>query len=271
MDKFKFELHPDKETRQTTKGGTNFNKQLQEEYSSLDNASLIEQLIAAQIENARLGRQNRILEQKLSRREEELSSLEELLETHTHALHMRNLELESSREQLSISEDRYRFLSLHDSLTGLANRILFTERLREALLNAETQKSCVALIFIDLDLFKIINDTYGHYVGDMVLKETAGRILACIGKKGLAARFGGDEFAIFIEPCLGRSELELMCEKMRMEIRKPIPLGNMRTCFVRASTGFCCYPKEAGTMEAMFEIADKNMYLFKKENRKLKK
>ncbi|HEX9062401.1 MAG TPA: GGDEF domain-containing protein, partial [Clostridia bacterium] len=147
---------------------------------------------------AELERENRILKQKLLRSEANRAILEEMLETHYNTLKVRNAELEASREVIRESEARYKELAHRDVLTGLSNRAFFLEYLAQGISRARSSQNCVALLYMDLDRFKPINDNLGHEAGDMILSKVASRLLECVRNKDIVARIGGDEFAILL-------------------------------------------------------------------------
>ncbi len=122
--------------------------------------------------------------------------LEERVEERTSELVQINRQLEGEIVQRQRSEAETRYMALHDALTGLANRVLFRDRLGEALLRTRSERHGIAILFIDLDGFKSVNDTLGHSIGDMLLNSVASDFQALMGEQDLIARLGGDEFAI---------------------------------------------------------------------------
>lgn len=209
-----------------------------------------------------LERENRILKKKLERSEENRASIEELLETHTNALKVRNAELEESRELIKKSEERYRELAHYDNLTGLPNRAFFHEKLVESLNDAKLSKTCVALLFIDLDFFKPINDSLGHKAGDLVLCETAHRLLSCVRTNDTVSRLGGDEFAVILTDAKC-STIENITQRITEVISKPFCIEGEH-CRLGISIGISLYPDDDTDHEKLLQKADFAMYTAKK-------
>lgn len=147
----------------------------------------------------------------------------------------------------------------HDALTGLANRNLFRDRLEQAIYSATRNKSLVAIVFIDLDGFKLINDTKGHEAGDDVLCAIAKRLKACVRENDTVARLGGDEFVLILanQPSL-RFTLR-MIERLRQSIAKPVLAGG-NELHVGASLGVSVFPHDGISGSALLHAADAAMY-----------
>ncbi|NIR60623.1 MAG: diguanylate cyclase, partial [Gammaproteobacteria bacterium] len=126
--------------------------------------------------------------------------------------------------ELNIARERARQLATYDQLTGLANRALFADRLDQAVSAARRNRDHLAVLFIDLDRFKLINDTLGHAAGDALLRSTAQRIGSCLRKSDTGARLGGDEFAVLVTHLKGPHDAENVATKLLETIRKPIRL-----------------------------------------------
>lgn len=170
-----------------------------------------------------------------------------------------NRRLKYSLEQASHS-------SQHDALTGLPNRTLFTDRLQRAILKAKRDKSLLALLFIDLDHLKQINDCYGHQSGDAVLKATANKIIACIRDSDSLGRIGGDEFVVLLEDLSSPTGALEVARKIQSSVTLPIAtLNNEITTSV--SIGIAFYPDDAMTEESLFKCADLAMYEAKQAGR----
>ncbi len=163
-------------------------------------------------------------------------------------------------------EDRIRYLALYDQLTGLPNRASFNENVDEALSRARRNNSGVALMFIDLDKFKPINDTYGHEAGDIVLKSVASRLEEAIRNTDTAARLGGDEFVVILENISERENMEIVARKVLEGLSQPIDIGE-ETCTVGASIGISHYPENGETLSDLLNAADQAMYKVKATGR----
>lgn len=190
---------------------------------------------------AALERENRILRQKLYRNEINRAMLEEMLETHSRALKVRNEELEVSRELIEKSEAMYRDLAHRDALTRLPNRVFFLECLVQGLARAKCSNTCIALLFLDLDQFKPVNDNLGHDAGDIVLSQTAERLLSCVRNKGTVARIGGDEFAILLEDLHDHTTAKRIGDKIISTLSKPFLVAG-EACQIGTSIGISLYP-----------------------------
>jgi len=153
-------------------------------------------------------------------------------------------------------------LSQHDSLTGLANRPRFGDRLEHALARAERDGTAVALVFLDLDGFKEINDTLGHEAGDEVLRTVAERLGRAVRTVDTVARLGGDEFAVLLEGMSKHEEIVFAVERLIATLRHPIALAAQEV-FPRASAGVAVAPRDGGTRQGLLAAADLAMYRVK--------
>jgi len=163
-------------------------------------------------------------------------------------------------------EDRIRFLAMNDSLTGLPNRASFNEKLEDAVNRAKRNGNGVALMFIDLDKFKPINDTLGHEAGDVVLKTVAERLNDLIRETDTAARLGGDEFVLIFENVANREDVTNTAKTLLEKIPHPIAV-NDTTCSVGVSIGISHFPSDADTILELLNAADKAMYKVKEAGR----
>ena len=165
-----------------------------------------------------------------------------------------------------VAEAEITRLSLHDGLTGLPNRVLFMDRLRQALMLAARRDETVAVYFIDLDFFKDVNDTYGHEVGDAVLSAVAERLLGCVRRSDTIARIGGDEF-VGLTPAIGKAaNAGVIAGKMVRALREPFDaLGHV--CQLGGSVGVALFPDHARTGDALLRQADRAMYAAKRSGR----
>ncbi len=154
-------------------------------------------------------------------------------------------------------------LANHDALTGLPNRMLLNDRLEQALAQMARQGARMAVLFLDLDDFKQVNDSYGHEAGDQLLKLVAERMRSAVRLGDTVGRLGGDEFIILIEGADSRAAAAAVSLKIRQKLAEGFQLAG-RLVRVRASTGIAMYPEDGATAEALIGQADKNMYEDKK-------
>lgn len=156
--------------------------------------------------------------------------------------------------------------ALHDPLTDLANRNLFFDRLRQSIASARRQGHQIALVMLDLDGFKAINDAYGHAVGDGVLKEIGHRLGAGLRATDTAARIGGDEFALILPRVTSHAGVQRLVQARLASIREPITLrGEHRK--VAISAGIAMYPDDGRDVDTLMRHADAAMYSAKREGR----
>ncbi|OON62906.1 hypothetical protein B0920_05620 [Massilia sp. KIM] len=156
-------------------------------------------------------------------------------------------------------ERRLRHLAHHDPLTGLANRTLLMDRLREAVERARRDGTAGALAFVDLDNFKHINDSLGHEAGDRVLQEVAARLRANMRDEDLVARIGGDEFVLLVHEALGAGHVGELLERVRRSVNAPVELGG-REVVPGISVGASLFPNDGDTVDAVMRAADAAMY-----------
>jgi diguanylate cyclase (GGDEF)-like protein/PAS domain S-box-containing protein len=157
-------------------------------------------------------------------------------------------------------------LSLHDGLTGLPNRALYMDRLRQTLGQAGRQGEKVAVYFIDLDYFKNVNDAFGHEVGDAVLAVVAKRLVDCVRHTDTVARLGGDEF-VALTPAIGDGRnAAAIAEKMVEAMRQPFHVQG-HACQLGASVGVALFPDDADKAGALLRLADAAMYAAKEAGR----
>jgi diguanylate cyclase (GGDEF)-like protein/PAS domain S-box-containing protein len=165
-------------------------------------------------------------------------------------------------------EEALEHRALHDPLTELANRALFFDRLRQAIHAAERDGSQVALMMLDLDGFKSINDSYGHAVGDDVLKKLGARLLKDLRATDTAARIGGDEFALILPRIARRSTVERMARRRLTVAQAPLVAARRRIS-LRVSAGIALYPNDGRDADTLLRHADAAMYSAKREGRSL--
>ena len=169
-------------------------------------------------------------------------------------------------------QGRLNQLAYYDSLTGLPNRTLFYDRLKQTLARAHRYQRKVALLFIDLDNFKRINDTLGHSIGDDLLKATADRLTKCLrssdtvaklSNREMAARLGGDEFTVLFPELNREEDAGIVAQRIAEHIGQPLHLGGHQV-IVTPSIGIAIYPNDGETMEVLIKNADMAMYYSKR-------
>lgn len=170
-------------------------------------------------------------------------------------------------EQVQV-EENLRHAGTHDPLTGLPNRTLFNDHLLLAMAQARRNKTVVAVIFLDLDDFKEINDTLGHDVGDLLLKAVSKRLKKEVREVDTVARMGGDEFTLILPELHGRKDAEQVAERIRGAIARPYSLGD-RVLEVSASLGVSLYPLDGRDVRTLMKRADMAMYRAKNDGRNL--
>lgn len=171
--------------------------------------------------------------------------------------------VENMRE-LNESRHTLKHLAQHDALTGLPNRSLFDDRLGQAIAQAQRDNTRMALLFVDLDEFKAINDTYGHYVGDLLLSAAAERMTACTRQVDTVGRLGGDEFVVLLPHVEMLHDAVRVAEKICHALQIPLDLDG-RTMLISASIGVAIYPEHGSDALALSQSADAAMYLAKQE------
>lgn len=160
-------------------------------------------------------------------------------------------------------ERRARHLAMHDSLTALPNRGFFWQHLHHALARVEPQGSGLAVLFLDLDSFKPVNDAYGHDVGDELLRIVAARLACTVRADDMMSRLGGDEFACLLADSPNREQLIRVASKLVHAVSDPVKIGSQMLT-VRLSIGIAVYPADGGTAEALLKNADAAMYRAKR-------
>ncbi len=165
-------------------------------------------------------------------------------------------------------EDRLHFLAQRDPLTLLHNRSALQQKLNSALVNAEQHRERVALFFIDLDRFKVINDSLGHAAGDDLLQVVALRLRFCLKERDFIARFGGDEFTVMLENAPGDDDVAMIAERIISEIARPCIVRG-HELFVTCSIGISRYPDDAMDATALMRMADMAMYRAKDQGKNM--
>ena len=162
----------------------------------------------------------------------------------------------------SFADRQVRHLAFHDNLTGLANRTLLTDRLRHGITRAARQNKMLALIFVDLDHFKWVNDTLGHAAGDEVLKTMSTRMQQAVRESDTVARLGGDEFVLLIENLHSSQDVASVAQKVLDSIQVPLTVGD-RDVHLGGSLGIAVYPDDSYDADRLMTQADTAMYRVK--------
>ena len=185
--------------------------------------------------------------------EENILQLNQELE---HRVKLRTSQLASANEELA-------YQALHDALTNIPNRTLLSDRLLQAILAAKREQKLVALMVMDLDRFKEINDTMGHHSGDLVLQAVASRLRATLRQSDTAARLGGDEFAVVLPGIQDKENAVLLAQKILQAVQAPLMLEG-RNIDIGMSVGIALYPTQGEDAGTLMQRADVAMYLAKR-------
>jgi diguanylate cyclase (GGDEF)-like protein len=202
--------------------------------------------------------------------EEDLKQANELLEAQ---VAQRTSELKSANDKLRLDlEERkrvelsIRHMAHHDALTGLPNRTLFHDRLTHAMAQADRYHQKLAVLFLDLDRFKAINDTLGHNVGDQLLKIAAERLRSCVRDCDTVARFGGDEFTVIVDDIMEVQDAAVVAQKILDTLSQPYNLHGHEV-FISVSVGITLYPTDDESADNLLRNADSAMYRAKEYGR----
>lgn len=218
----------------------------------LQTYSLKHSLSDAQAMAERLAALNRDLERRVAERTQELVAANE-------ALRRGNQELEREVTERKAAQEKIHQMAYFDPLTGLANRALLRDRLSQALATRRRDKRCLAVMFIDMDRFKPINDTYGHHIGDALLKAVAKRLLGFVRESDTVSRLGGDEFIIVLPEIGGRDDALRVVEKIADGLAMPYHIDAHRLEST-PSIGISLYPEDGDEGDALIRNADSAMY-----------
>jgi len=164
------------------------------------------------------------------------------------------------------AEERLSYLAQFDSLTGLPNRHLFSDRLAQTLVQAQRYNRLVGVMFIDLDRFKLVNDTLGHGAGDKLLKEVAARLVQCMRSGDTVSRFAGDEFGVVLSDLRNAGAASLVAQKIIDALAEPFNLDGQES-FISASIGITLFPGDGEESGALIMNADAAMYRAKEQGR----
>ena len=179
------------------------------------------------------------------------------------SFHVMQTEIIEHLEELYDHRNTLEHDARHDSLTGLANRVLFNDRLRHAISQAKRDNTSLGLMFVDLDKFKEVNDSLGHHIGDLLLKAVAARLLDCVRESDTVGRLGGDEFVVLLPMLDGQQDALLVAEKIRHSINQPLDLEG-QYLITSASVGIAIYPEHGSDEIQLAMKSDSAMYLAKR-------
>lgn len=168
-------------------------------------------------------------------------------------------EVERQTKELQQQREEFQHLANHDSLTKLYSRGAFEEQMETAIARCSRTNQSAALLFIDLDRFKVINDSYGHAAGDTVLIQIAQKLLQTVRSSDITARIGGDEFVIWLEPIENATQVITVIHKLTEELALPIQYQDI-ALLVNASIGVSFFPIDAIELSSLLKVADDNMY-----------
>jgi diguanylate cyclase (GGDEF)-like protein len=164
--------------------------------------------------------------------------------------------------RLKQTNEQIAHLAYHDSLTGLPNRTLLYDRLNSAISRAHRDNESLAVLYLDLDGFKAVNDTYGHGIGDALLRESAKRICGCVRESDTVARMGGDEFTVILSGVCAPLGNERVAREIVEVLAHPFVLSG-KNCLITVSIGVSLYPENGETADQLIKIADAAMYVAK--------
>ncbi len=176
---------------------------------------------------------------------------------------LKNFEQEDTRKR---AEERVQFLATHDALTGLPNRLMFNQLLNHAIHSAKRHERRFAVLFIDLDRFKNINDTLGHEAGDQLLEKIASRLRQALRAVDVIARLGGDEFVVLVEEVDDANQVPIVARKILSAVMKPMVLAGQEFRMT-ASIGISMFPKDGADGQSLMKNADIAMYFAKEEGK----
>jgi len=193
---------------------------------------------------------------------ETLKSVEEVSKALSNANRQLEQKVQERTEELSSANRHLQFLATHDTLTGLPNRFLFFDSLDQAIKKSRRQKHKFALLFLDLDDFKMINDSFGHATGDEVLQKVAGYLDQTVRDSDTVARLAGDEFTIILDNVQSIHNVETIAEKTAKAVSQTIETPQAEIVMT-ASIGISLFPDHGEDAETLLRKADKAMYLTK--------
>jgi diguanylate cyclase (GGDEF)-like protein/PAS domain S-box-containing protein len=211
--------------------------------------------------------------QDITKRKQAEDALKKAYDELEQRVHERTLELLETNESLKTEiierenmQKKVRYYAYHDYLTGLPNKLLFKERLNQAILQAARTEKILAVLFLDLDAFKTINDTMGYGMGDELLKDISKRLTGVLRKSDTVARIGGDEFVIMLQNLPDVNSVTKVADKIIRQFNRPFNLAG-QDCYSTASIGIALYPTDGEDMEMLLKNADIALYKAKEVGR----
>jgi diguanylate cyclase (GGDEF)-like protein len=242
----------------------NLVKESAEELSSVNagiKQVLVNQGSVPGVENAL--EKSEAVEGKVQDASDKLAVVNQALKDEVKGRHVLEDKLSAVTEQGKVD----RQAALHDHLTGLPNRALFCDRLEHGVQQARRHDRTLAVMFVDLDDFKIINDTYGHDSGDRILRTIAERLKENTRGEDTVSRYGGDEFMVLINEAREEKNISLVAENLIKKIQAPCNINTRDLTFSRsimASIGISIFPKDGATADMLVASADRAMYVAKR-------
>ena len=162
-------------------------------------------------------------------------------------------------------QEQVEYMARHDQLTGLPNRFLFQDRLDQALVQGKRRKTCFALLYLDLDDFKVVNDSFGHEAGDTLLSVVGQRLLRCVRESDTVARMGGDEFTVLLPDIEGLASVQRVADLIVEALSQPIPVLPGQNTRIGVSIGIALYPQDGQDASLLLARADKALYQAKRQ------
>lgn len=169
-------------------------------------------------------------------------------------------------DSLQVANEKLRSIALYDALTGLPNRLLLRDRLEQTIARAERSAKPFALLFVDLDKFKPVNDSFGHHVGDSLLAAVGERLVASVRKDDTVARAGGDEFVVVLSQIGHADEAATISAKILRELSRTFLIEG-RELNISCSIGISIYPEDGSNVDTLISCADAAMYRAKRDGR----
>jgi diguanylate cyclase (GGDEF)-like protein len=245
-------------------------EQLDKEVVEISTKQEVTQRVHVSDENDELSSVSKEINSMMDTIQTAQEQLEQRVKQRTHELEEANIQLQheiterkSAEQELIINKEHLVRLAHYDNLTSLPNRVFFNEILNKTLSHASRQHKILAILFVDLDRFKNINDALGHNTGDLVLKELANRFTTVLRAGDIIARLGGDEFIILLNDIQHPKFASPVAEKIIHACAQPVKISN-HEFFITASIGICIFPHDGTSLEDLQRNADMAMYKAKR-------